>query len=160
MKSMIAYLYTFNRAENRYMWEGINQLSSEQWLNPHEYSRGSIQNHIVHVMYTTTRWTYGLRGFGSMPPLEPAVFPEIAPAYLRWQELWGEIDSYVLGLSNEELAERVPWGLPRRGLNGAAPLWQLLLHLVNHALDHRVQVMMLLQDVFNLAVEKEMPSCL
>ena len=155
MKSQIAFIFEFNTAENERMWSGIRSLSPEQWTEEYDYSRGSIHDHVVHVMYATTRWTYALRGFGQMPSLEPTNFSEIIPAYQRWQELWGEIDSYVLGLSNEQLLESTPWGLPRRSLIGEAPLWQLLHHLVNHALDHRVQVMMLLESCYGIKIERE-----
>jgi uncharacterized damage-inducible protein DinB len=154
MKSQINYLYKVNRKENERMWEGIHCLSADQWLEGHDYSLGSIHDHVVHVMYATTRWTYALRGFGKMPPLEPNRFLEIEPAYRRWLVLWKEIDAYVFSLTEEELYTPTYWGLPRRAMEGKAPLWQLLHHLANHALDHRVQVMMLLGSYDGLEDQK------
>ncbi|MBI9049420.1 MAG: DinB family protein [Anaerolineaceae bacterium] len=155
MKQQIDFLYSYNQWSNERMWLSIVELTDEQWCAEQHYSLGSVHDHIVHIMYATTRWTYTLRGFGKMPALEPQIFPKIVAAHNRWQELWEEINGYVFALAAQDLQQECQWGLPRRNISGRTPLWQLLHHLANHAMDHRTQVLMILHTQFGIQTPEQ-----
>ena len=64
---------------------------------------------------------------------------------------------YLDSLTQEQLDENVDWELPARGLKSENPRWELLLHLANHATDHRAQILAMLHHHFHVpTIEQDM----
>jgi uncharacterized damage-inducible protein DinB len=64
----------------------------------------------------------------------------------RWPAIWAELNGLVAGMSEEALAGDLHY-LNLKGQPFAAPRWQVLLHVVNHASLHRGQVMSMLRQL-------------
>ena len=99
------------------------------------HSHGSIRNQMVHISHTEAGWLRGLLADpdarGTRPA--PTEYPTRAAAFALWEEKSRALEDYVAGL-DEEALQRVPPGM-------AGPVWQVLLHLVNHSTDHRASVL-------------------
>jgi uncharacterized damage-inducible protein DinB len=131
---------SYHDALNRRMWDSIMTLKDEQFLAPIPYSHGSIRNQVVHLTAVDGRWLRGLQGQPDARTynLLPDDYPTKQAAYDLWEISSNQLSAYTTDIDENEL-ERYPAGMP-------GPVWQVLLHVVNHGTDHRAQILRALHD--------------
>ncbi|MBI5823242.1 MAG: DinB family protein [Chloroflexi bacterium] len=139
------HFYNYHFAENRKILEHVSVLTFEQFTQKVDYSRGSVREQIVHLIDAEDVWISELRG---AQPAEP--LPETTDADDRdaIRALWDEVEqntrAYLAGLQDEQLFFK-PITDPEEDKN--LIVWQVLLHIVNHATDHRAQLLRALHDL-------------
>jgi len=144
------HFFNYHFAENRKVWdEYIAPLSQEQFTRASDYSHGSVRDQIVHLMEVDDIWFSELGGIESSAPLPPADADDRMKIRARWDEVEQKMRGYLAGLRNEMLSAK-PIKEPEEDKD--LIVWQVLLHVVNHATDHRAQLLRLLND---LGVETE-----
>ncbi len=146
----IQSLFTYHYWASERMWHGVMQLTETQFIQPIEYSSGAIRNHIVHLMNSTRRWMKRLQRTAVPAHIPSDAFPTPRAAKSTWDELRTETMDYIHTLTQDHLEEIVAWEIPGRGLRHRNPRWEILLHVINHATDHRAQVLTLLNHLFHL----------
>lgn len=134
-------LFEYDRALNERLWESLRRLTPEQFRQEIPHSHGSLRNQMVHIAATNLRWLQGLREVraAQRQRVDAEDYPDQASAYPLWNGSAQELQIYVANLQPDDL-EYVP-----RGMRG--PVWQVLLHLINHGTDHRAQVLRGLHDL-------------
>lgn len=153
----IQALFDYNSWAFERVWECILPLSNEQFVEQVDYSIGSIRNIVVHMMSATNRWVSRLRGTAAPPHLAFEELGTLVAAKQKWDELEKGLLEYVSSLSQEQLDEFVHWEIPSRGLKLDSPRWEILLHVANHATDHRAQILAILHQHFHVkTVEQDM----
>lgn len=130
------------------VWTCIMPLSDEQFIQETDYSMGSIRNQVVHIMSASRRWMERLQGIEVLPHLEFDAFQTKDATRAMWDTLRDETMTYVRSLSQAQLDERFAWKIPTRGLSYEHHRWQILLHVANHATDHRAQILAVLHQHF------------
>jgi len=139
------------------VWECADQLTDEQFTQDIGYSRGSIRNQIVHMMSATRRWIIRLNGGEMIPHLAFNDFPTRAAIKAKWDELRAEALTYISSLTEADLDGKITWQLPDRGMIAENARWEILLHVANHATDHRAQMLAVLNRYFGIeTVEQDM----
>jgi uncharacterized damage-inducible protein DinB len=140
MPDLIRSYLEYNDAMNRRVWESVKQLTDEQFVSTIEYSHGSIRDLMVHMAAVDGRWMRGLKGVPDARSynLEPDQYPTIKKAYQVWDQTAVELLEFAHSLDEISL-NQTPIGMH-------GPIWQVLLHLVNHGTDHRAQVLRVLHD--------------
>ncbi len=153
----IKTLFDYNFWAFERVWQCISQISDEQFVEEIDYSTGSIRNIVAHIMSANHNWISRVQG-AEMPPR--LVYEDlISPAHIKakWDELRKELRAYLDSLTEEQLNESVNWELPVRGLNSSNLRWEILLHVANHATDHRAQILAILHHHFHVkTVEQDM----
>ena len=141
MEDVFRTLFEYNHALGQRLWESLMHLSDEQFVQPVDYSHGSLRNQVVHLCVTETRWLRGLKGIPDARAyqLDPQDFPTRQSALVLWEATEKELMAYIDTLDEARLRQ-VP---PRM----SEPAWQVLAHLVNHGTDHRAQLLRLLHDL-------------
>lgn len=136
VKSLIDYHYSLYTR----VWESIDTLSEEQFLEDTGYSYGSVRNHLVHVAQTDTRWMLGMQGDPRSRQfvLDPTDYPDKRAVKTLLDETAAKVTAWVDTLEDSVLEQTPP------GFGG--PMWQSLLHIVNHGTDHRAQILHLLYE--------------
>lgn len=139
------YLYDYHFSENRKLWDNyIADLPQEQFIQPVGYSLGSIRNHIIHLINVDLIW------FSELQNLEIADLPD-NDAYADKQQIrdyWDSAEQKVRGYLatlRDDMLFTKPIQIEPEDKN--LILWQVLLHVVNHATDHRAQILRLLHDM-------------
>lgn len=138
------YLYDYHFSENRKLWENcIISLSQDQFTRPTAYSVGSVRNHIVHLMKVDDIWFSELKGL-----TEPAVSTmDVGDDRVLIRQQWDAVEAmmreYLADLQDAMLFTK-PIALEE---DKDLIVWQVLLHVVNHATDHRAQLLRLLNDL-------------
>ena len=153
----IRELYGYNYWAFERVWNCITQLTDDQFIQPIEYSTGAIRNQVVHLMSATHRWMLRLQTAQLPAHLAFEDFTTLASTKARWDELRVDILDYVNALTQDQLDEIIPWELPNRGIVSKNRRWEILLHVANHATDHRAQMLAILNQHFGIqTVEQDM----
>ena len=137
------HLYGYHFSENRIMWDRyVAQMSDEQFTQAINYSLGSVQNQIVHLIWFYDVWFSGLRGIALPEPLHPANFPNRESIRAHWDVVEQNMHNYLAQLRDEMLFEK-----PLEGEDENLAVWQVLLQVVNHGTDHRAQIFRVFSDM-------------
>ena len=152
--SEIKTIFDYNFWAFERVWESICQLSNEQFVERIDYSTGSIRNMVAHIMSANRNWMSRLLS-QSMPRLVYEDLVSLSQTKAKWDELRREFMDDLDSLTEEQLGEVVDWELPARGLKSENPRWEILLHLANHATDHRAQILAMLHHHFHVQTEEQ-----
>ena len=136
IRTSIEYHITMTRR----VWGSIDQLTEQQFVPDHGYSRGSIRNLMVYLSHTDLRWLTGLEILPdparTMKSYEQ--YPHRASVRAYWEsvavDLTHSVDNLDEGAPSENAAD-IP-----------GPRWRVLLHLVNQGTDHRSTALPKLQE--------------
>ena len=132
------------------VWDCVLKLNDAQFVEELDYSRGSIRNQIIHMMSATQRWILRMNGGEMVPHLAFEDFTTRSAMKAKWDELRAEALTYVNSLSETDLDGVVHWQLPDRGMDAENTRWEILLHVANHATDHRAQILAMLNQHFGI----------
>jgi uncharacterized damage-inducible protein DinB len=153
----IRTVYGYNYWAFEKVWDCVLKLSDAQFTEELDYSRGSIRNQVMHMMSATRRWIIRLRGGEMVPHLALDDFPTRAATKAKWDEMRAEALDYVNTLSEADLDGVIHWQLPDRGMDAENTGWEILLHVANHATDHRAQILAMLNQHFGIqTMEQDM----
>ena len=139
------HFYDYHFSENRKIWDRyVSQLSYEQFTQPVDYSYGSVRDQLVHIMTCDETWFSELRGVEPAEPLLSADVDDRDSIRARWDSLEQSMREYLANLRDDMLFD-TPIKEPEEDQN--LIVWQVLLHVANHATDHRAQVLRFLKDL-------------
>lgn len=131
------------------VWDCVEELTDEQFVIELEYSRGSIRNQMVHVVSTAERWFERIKGHQAPDYLVNENFQTKNAVRELWDHFCRVARPFLASLDEEELNQIVPWSLPHRQLGANSTAAEILLHLFNHATDHRAQMLAEMHYGFN-----------
>jgi uncharacterized damage-inducible protein DinB len=138
------HFYDYHFAENRKIWEYVTQLTPEQFNQPVDYSHGSVRDQVVHLMDCEDTWFSELGGVEPSEELPPASTDDREIIRARWDRVEERMRAYLAGLQDDILFD-TPIKEPEE--DKGLVVWQVLLHVANHATDHRAQILRVLHDV-------------
>jgi uncharacterized damage-inducible protein DinB len=138
------HFYNYHFAENRKIWNYVIPLSHEQFTQPANYSHGSVRGQIVHLISAEDIWFSELRGFEPAEPFPPANFDDREMLRTYWDSVEQKMRDY-LGELRDDMLFAKPIKEPDEDRD--LIVWQVLLHVINHATDHRAQILQLLNSL-------------
>ncbi len=137
------YLYEYHFSENRKIWDGfIAHLTYEQFIEPAEYSHGSIRDQFVHAVNADLIWFGELSG--EIPELrEPDTFNDKDGIRSYMDGIEHYMRNYLSNLNDKMLFSKpIKFDEDKELI-----VWQVLIHVINHATDHRAQILRSLHDL-------------
>lgn len=135
--------YDYHFAMNRFLWnQFIAPLTQEQFEQPVDYSIGSVRNQIVHLINVDYSWFHDIQG--QIPPdwREPEAMRDRDAIHAWWDEVIDFQKAYLATLTDE-----ISLSKPMQGEDAFMQVWQVLLHVANHATDHRAQILRAIHDM-------------
>jgi uncharacterized damage-inducible protein DinB len=140
---VIRSLYRYNAWANERILDTSARLTRTQLLEGGGASFDSIRDTLVHTM--SAQWVYLERWQGRSPRayFDAADFPDLAAIRARWEEVERDTRAFVAGLGDADLARVVEY-TNMQGERWAYPLWQQMIHQVNHATQHRSEAAVML----------------
>lgn len=142
----IRQLYDYNSWANQRSVGAAEKLSNEQFTRPMGSSFSSVRDTLAHIY--GAEWIWLERFQGRSPSALPNVNQFHDAQILRetWLELEQRLLSFVAGLTRSDLDRQMEYKTLRFGVY-TNPMWQSMLHLVNHGTYHRGQVTTLLRQL-------------
>jgi uncharacterized damage-inducible protein DinB len=141
----ITTLYQYNRWANNRILDTAGQLSHEQLNAETNPSFGSIHNTLVHILSAQWLWLNRWRGVSLRGMLDPTIFPDLKSIRSRWDEVEVETQKTVNSSTESDLNEIIEYR-NSRDEDWSYPLWQQMVHQVNHATQHRSEIAMVLTE--------------
>ena len=138
------HFYNYHFAENRKVWEHIASLTFEQFTQPVDYSRGSVREQVIHLLDAEDVWFSELQGVEPSEPLPPGDFDDRDVIRSHWNKVEQNVRAYLADLRDDILFSK-PIKEPEEDKD--LVVWQVLLHVANHATDHRAQLLRVLHDM-------------
>jgi len=139
-------LCEYNSWANRRALDGCSTLTDEQFTRNLGSSFSSVRDTLSHICEVEWLWLERWKG-RSANGLRPASdFPTLESLRRRWQDVETSLVGYVDALKPDDI-ERVVEHKTTKGVPQAAPLWQMLQHLVNHGTYHRGQAATMLRQL-------------
>jgi uncharacterized damage-inducible protein DinB len=137
------YLYLYNTWANTRILDTATQLGAEQFLASGGTSYDSLRDTLAHTM--SGQWIFLERWRGRSPRamLNATDFPDVASVRRRWDEIERETQAFVAELSDAQLVQDVEY-TNTEGQRWTYPLWQQMIHQVNHATQHRSEAAVML----------------
>jgi uncharacterized damage-inducible protein DinB len=142
----IRQLYEFNAWANRRVLSAAEKLTNEQFTKPMGSSFSSVRDTLAHVQ--GAEWIWLERFQGRSPSALPDVkqFNDVASLRGYWLEHEARLLTFVSGLTQSDLDREMEYKTLKFGVY-RNPLWQSMLHVVNHGTYHRGQVTTMLRQL-------------
>ena len=138
-KAEILMLFDYSAWANRRILDAAEGLSQEQFTAPAGLDYGSLRGTLVHILSAETTWRKRCQeGISPSSPLVEDAFPTLAVLRERWSEAERAMAAFLASLTDEDLQRTIHYRTTK-GVPYENPLWQLLLHVVNHGTQHRAE---------------------
>jgi uncharacterized damage-inducible protein DinB len=146
LDAVIRNLYDYNAWANTRLLDTAAQLTLDQLLAPGGASFDSVRDTLAHTM--NAQWLYLERWQGRSPRAWPeaSIYPDLAAIRARWALIEHDTQAFVAALDDARLAAVVEY-TNMQGEPWAYPLWQQMIHQVNHATQHRSEAAVLLTQL-------------
>jgi uncharacterized damage-inducible protein DinB len=143
LAEVISNLYDYNAWANTRILDTAAALTPAQLLAPGGASFDSVRDTLVHTM--GAQWLYLERWQGRSPRTMPeaAAFADLAAIRARWAEIERDTQAFVAAVDDARLAAPLSY-VNGQGETWTYPLWQQMIHQVNHATQHRSEAAVLL----------------
>ena len=143
IREMVATMYRYNTWANDRILDTAAELSADEYRSPGGASFDSVHETLVHIMGAQWLWLSRWKGTSpaALPPAD--AFADLGALRRRWAEIEADTQAFLAALTEPQL-ERVIEYRNFEGERWAYPLWQQMLHQVNHGTQHRSEVAMLL----------------
>ena len=123
--------------------EGAAALTEDQLRQNMNVSHTSVLDTLAHIYYADRVWLSRLEGAARTSLCDPGESVTIESLRKDWAPLLGRLENFVAGADPDRITDY-------KTLDGIAlrtPVWQIVLHVVNHATLHRGQVMAMLRQL-------------
>jgi uncharacterized damage-inducible protein DinB len=131
---------------DRQMLAAVAQVAPEDLVRNTGSSFPSLLATLAHVLGAQRVW---LSRFAGMPlDRVPGIddFPDGDLLAAAWADTAAEMEFYLAALTEDQLRADLTWS-NTRGESFTKPLWQPVLHLVNHTTYHRGQAVTMLRQL-------------
>ncbi len=132
----IRFLFAYDRWATRRVLAALDGLDPAVWERTNVVDERGLGGILVHHLGASQRWRIGLASRGEEEGPEPEVepLPTIEELRARWDEEWTAADAWLATLTDEFVAI----------VYDGIPVWQMLVHVVNHGTQHRAEAAALL----------------
>ena len=131
-------LYDYNLWANHLILQKTKEVSE-----PEDYlasgpgiSFGSLHGTLLHLLNVERAWFSRWRGEGEVEPLIAEEIPDFVSLLMIWEEEERKQSEFLQGLSDLKLPSDFTFTF-RTGREVNQPLWQLMLHTINHSMQFR-----------------------
>lgn len=132
-------LYRYSAWATARIFQAATRLSPAELAAPSGASFSSVRETLVHIMAAQLIWLSRWQGTSPRTLLDARDFPDLASIRARWDQIEADTQRFVETLSDADLARVVEYR-NTRGERWAYPLWQQVIHQVNHATYHRGEI--------------------
>lgn len=145
MLDAIRDLYAYNAWANHRILDTAEQMTLQRFLEHHN-GAGSIREILTHTAWAQWIWLERCEGNSPRDHWEASAFPYVATLRARWNEVEADSERFLENLRAEDLDRTLTY-VNFQGETWSYPLWQALIHQVNHATQHRSEAALLMTQI-------------
>jgi uncharacterized damage-inducible protein DinB len=123
---------------SRKLLDAALALDEEQQRRELGVSHKSLRGTLEHIFFADRIWF--------ARTVDPSVLESTETLSVAWPQLQGRWEQWAAGLTQQDLTRVVDYK-DLRGNAHSTPVWQIVMHVVNHATLHRGQAMSLLRQL-------------
>ncbi len=142
----IRELCLYNHWANQRVLASVASLSSEQFTRSMGNSFGSVRDTLAHILGAEWIWLERWLERSHKALLPAADFPTVDTLRTRWETVEQDRNRFLQTLTPERLQQSLSY-INLRGETSAYPLWQQMMHVINHSTYHRGQITTLLRQL-------------
>ncbi len=135
----ILTLYDYNYWANNRILQTASQLSETQLDAPVDFSAGSLRATLVHTLSAEWIWRSRWQGTSPTAMLRIENFATLEAIRMRWHAEEQQMRTFLSSLSDAAVMQDVTYHTTS-GKPSSQPLWQMLLHVVFHGMQHRSEM--------------------
>ena len=135
----LALLLRFNRWADDTVLAALAGVDVATFTRPVASSHPSLRDTLGHILWAEELWLARWQGQSPQERLDAASFPDVATLAARWAALHERQLAFAAPLTGGDLARSVSY-LNARGERWSYPLWQMVVHAINHSTYHRGQL--------------------
>jgi len=132
----IRILFAYDRWATRRVLTALDALDASVWARADAVGERGLGGVLVHHLGASQRWRIGLqsRGEEEGPEPEREPLPTIDELRERWEAEWTAVNAWLPTLTDDFVGY----------VFDGVPVWQMLVHVVNHGTQHRAEAALLL----------------
>ena len=131
---------------DRICLKAIEEVRADDLVRGTGTSFGTLLGTLAHILQAQRLWLARFEGKNPERRLESGEFTDWQALATAWTETSAELEFFLAALTAEQLASDLTW-TSMAGVTHTLPLWQPVVHLVNHTTYHRGQVVSLLRQM-------------
>jgi uncharacterized damage-inducible protein DinB len=160
----LQFLLDYNAWAYARVWAIIDTLTDAQFNQDTGYSFGSIRQQVTHCMSVERRWAARLLGEPVPDRVSTDATPGVAAVRTLWHDMQAGTRAMMDRLTDADLLATMAYTMPQRGGAKEDPRGLVCQHVMNHATDHRAQILAMLhmlgvsgaeQDIILYAWERQ-----
>jgi uncharacterized damage-inducible protein DinB len=136
-------LYDYNAWANARILDTTAQIPADQLRAEANDNFGSVHGTLVHIMSAHWLWLQRWQGSSPAAMFEADAYPTLEAIRRRWDQIEDETQAFLSACTEADLERTIEYQ-NFKGEYWAYPLWQQMIHQVNHATQHRSEVAMIL----------------
>ena len=125
----VRFLFAYDRWATRRVLGVLDGLDPAVWTRPNIVDERGLGEILVHHLGASQRWRHALQQTGEEPAPEDGALPTIAELCDWWEVEWAATDAWLPTVTDGFVAY----------VHEGVPVWQMLVHVVNHGTQHRAE---------------------
>lgn len=130
----IRFLYAYDRWATRHVLAVLDGVDPATWGQTGVVGERGLGAILVHQLGAAQRWRHAFQQDGQEPRPERDPLPTVDQLRGLWEVEWAATDAWLTTLTDGFVAH----------VYEGMPVWQMLLHVVNHGTQHRAEAAALL----------------
>ena len=130
----VRFLFAYDRWATQRVLTVLDGLDPVVWNRTQVVDERGLGGILVHHLGASQRWRHAFQETGESPSPELEPLPTIAELRERWGVEWAAVDAWLAAITDGFV------GYVHEGV----PVWQMLVHVMNHGTQHRAEAASLL----------------
>jgi uncharacterized damage-inducible protein DinB len=132
----IRFLFAYDRWATRRVLAVLDDLDAAVWMRADAVGDRGLGGILLHHLGASQRWriAFQTEGDGELPEPERDPLPTIDQLRELWEAEWAAVDAWLPTMTDGFVGY----------VHDGVPVWQMLVHVVNHGTQHRAEAAALL----------------
>jgi uncharacterized damage-inducible protein DinB len=130
----VRFLFGYDRWATRRVLAALDGVEPAVWGRTGVVGERGLGSILIHHLGASERWRHAFQETGQSPSPEDEPLPTIEWLRDAWDEEWLAVDAWLEAMTEGFVAY----------IHEGVPVWQMLVHVVNHGTQHRAEAAALL----------------
>ncbi|HEV8404002.1 MAG TPA: DinB family protein [Candidatus Limnocylindrales bacterium] len=130
----VRFLFAYDRWATKRVLAVLDGVDPAVWGRTDVVGDRGLGAILVHQLGAAQRWRHSFQDTGLSPEPEDAPLPTVDELRAAWDEEWAVVDAWLATLTGGFVDH----------IHEGVPVWQMLVHVVNHGTQHRAEAAALL----------------